>query len=296
MQHRGELHVEVRRAECLRSAELLDVFGSTLLRDVEHVVHGDDAQHVAAIVGHGQHPSVVFLERLQDSVTVVRGPHRDQLGIVDRHDVQLGRREHQIRETDIFHQLATGIDDVDPIEGFLPFAGLPDLVERRRGGHVRIDPGVLGSHVPAGGVLRVAEQLARGLKLLGIELQEQLPRDLGGHFLEQMGAVVRAHLVEQVAYLLVRQRVEQVALLRRGEIRKHPRRLLSRKQAEDYPLRCGRLRDDDVRDVRRVHRPQRVRQLVPLSPCYQFPDRIACLDHATHGRVPSVLWSVGMTG
>src|SRR2546428_6155478 len=27
--------------------------------------------------------------------------------------------------------------------------------------------------------------------------------------------------------------------------------------------------------------------------CYQFPDRIACLDHATHGRVPSVLWSVG---
>src|SRR5438093_474559 len=61
-------------------------------------------------------------------------------------------------------------------------------------------------------------------------------------------------------------------------------RLLSRKQAEDYPLRCGRLRADDVRDVRRVHRPQSVRQLVPLSPCYQFPDRIACLDHAAHGR------------
>src|SRR2546430_10260317 len=106
---------------------------------VEHVVHGDDAQHVAAIIGHGQHRTVVFLERLQDGVTVVRSPHRDQLGIVDRHDVRLGGREHQIRETDILHQLTTGIDDVDPIEGFLPFAGLPDLVERRGRGHVRVD-------------------------------------------------------------------------------------------------------------------------------------------------------------
>src|SRR5713226_5926964 len=75
-----------------------------------------------------------------------------------------------------------------------------------------------------------------------------------------------------------------MSLLRRGEIRKHPRRLLSRKQAEDYPLRFGRLRDDDVCDVRRMQRPQRVPQLVPLSPCYQFPDRIACLDHTAHGR------------
>src|SRR5256886_17694747 len=33
---------------------------------VEHVVHGDDAQHVAAIIGHGQHRTVVFLERLQE--------------------------------------------------------------------------------------------------------------------------------------------------------------------------------------------------------------------------------------
>src|SRR2546422_3166638 len=99
-----------------------------------------------------------------------------------------------------------------------------------------------------------------------------------------MRAVVRAHLIEQVPHLLVRQRVEQAALLRRREIRKRPRRLLSRKQAEDYPLRRGRLLDDDVRDVRGVHRPQRVPQLVPLSPCYQFPDRITCLDHAAHGR------------
>src|SRR2546422_9810854 len=33
-----------------------------------------------------------------------------------------------------------------------------------------------------------------------------------------------------------------------------------------------------------MQRPQRVPQLVPLSPCYQFPDRIAGLDHAAHGR------------
>ena len=156
------------------------------------------------IIGDGKRCAVVLCERLQHGVTIVRGANRHQLGIVDLQNLGVGVGEDQIRQADILHQLAAGIDHVDPIECFLATSGLPDFGKRARGGHVRIDPGVLRRHVATGRVFGIAEQLARGLELAGIELQEQLPRDLGGHLLEETSAVVGCHLVEQSAHLVVR--------------------------------------------------------------------------------------------
>ena len=62
----------------LRTAEFLDVLGGFRFRDVEHVVGGDDAQHVPERIGYGQRDAVILLKQFKGSLSIVGGNQSDQ--------------------------------------------------------------------------------------------------------------------------------------------------------------------------------------------------------------------------
>ncbi len=88
--HLPEADGEVRRIEGFLAAHLLDVFGGFELGDVEDVVGGDDAEHVALIIGDGEGDAVIFFEEFDHDFAVGGGLDGNDLALIDVTDEDVG--------------------------------------------------------------------------------------------------------------------------------------------------------------------------------------------------------------
>ena len=141
---RGE-HGSGERFVVDQSDESIHVLGRFLLRDVEQIVGGRDADESAVVVEHRQRVQSVALENLQRVFLVDVGRH----GRADRrHQVAEGghwRGEHDLVQPDGAEQNAVEVDDVDGVlDGWRRRGGAQDG-ERLFGGDVRSEHHQLGA-------------------------------------------------------------------------------------------------------------------------------------------------------
>ena len=203
--HRAHADLQIRRVERGLAAQFLDVFGRFLLRDVEHVIDSDDAEHVSLAVGDRQRQAIVFLERLEHFLAVIVGLHLHQRRIVDVDDARAGIGEYERGQADVLHQPPALVDDVDDVDRLFAAAVPADVLQRLGRGHVRLHRHVARRHVAAGRLVGIAEKPARVAQVVGRERGQDAARHLGRHLLEQPGAIVGIHLRQHGAHLLVAQ-------------------------------------------------------------------------------------------
>ena len=138
------------------------------------------------------------------------------------------------------------------------------MLQGLAGGHVGGQGDVLGGHVAAGRLGRVAEQVSGSAKLLGGERFEQPPRHRRRQLLEQPRLVVRGHGRQNLAHLRIGEAAQEVFLVIEGQISEHPARQGARQQAEEgHVVLVGHL-DQDLRDVGRIEAGENVTENVPL--------------------------------
>ena len=235
------------------------------LRDVERIVHGDDAEHVPVLVHHGQRGAVVALEEAHDLREIGARRDGDERGMLQVTHARGRVRLHQRPEPQVEEERAGGIHHVQHVERLDATFRTANAIKRLARRHVRREAHVLRRHHVAGGALGVAEQRARGRACLRAERIQDAPRDLGRKVIEQLDAVVRRHGVDDLEHLLAGERGDQLRLLVHREVAEHGARAVAREQTEDHALVVGGKIHQDLRHVRVVQAVDDVPQPRPVA-------------------------------
>jgi hypothetical protein len=212
---------EIRHVEGFETAELLGVFRGLFLDDVDDVVDGHDALHLAVAVDDGDDVEVVLGEHARDRLLIHLVRDADDVGLHDLGDRDLRISAEQVAERHHAEQPLRRIEHVRDVDRLDLGARLPAQIQQRLvGRHLGPQARVARRHQTAGLVLGVREQREHFFARRVVEQREQ--RDAVGFagLLDHVGDVVgleQAHPLPALARPEVQQEVRLIARRERDE-------------------------------------------------------------------------------
>ncbi len=179
----------------------MNVLGRLLTHDVDHVIVGDDAQHVVLFVDHRNGVQVELGDLLRHLLLIVRHVDRDQLAVHQfvKQQVGLAQRRHQLSGRNQPAQMVLVVDDVNVVDRLQFFRLFGHVIQRLLDRQAFRQTGKLRGHHGAGGPFRIGPQ-AQDVAPIERRNERQQPLD---HFridrLENVDAIVGRQFADQLA-------------------------------------------------------------------------------------------------
>ena len=212
---------EIRHVEGFHAAELLGVLGRLFLDDVDDIVDGHDALHLAVLVDDGDDVEVVLGEEPRDRLLIHLVGDADDVRGHDLGDGHFRIGAEQVAKRHDAEQALRGIEHVRDVDRLDLRAGLAAQIQQRLvGRHLGPQARVARRHQAAGFVLGVLEQREHFLARRIVEQREQR-RAIGlAGLLDHVGDVVgleQAHPLAALARSEVEQQIGLIARRQRDE-------------------------------------------------------------------------------
>ncbi|GIW19984.1 MAG: hypothetical protein KatS3mg065_0280 [Chloroflexota bacterium] len=179
---------------------------------VDGVVDGHDPDEPPLVVDDRHGEEVVAGDDRRHVVLVVEDPDRDRIADHDLADRGVGLGDDEVAEGEDADEVPLVVGDVDVVDRLGVRLELPESVDGLSRGQVVGDGDELGRHDPAGGVLRVAEELPDLVGLVALHEGEDLGPGLIRQVGDEVGGVIGAHLFEDVGGALGREVLEDLDL------------------------------------------------------------------------------------
>ena len=156
-----------------------------------------------------------------------------------------GIREQQRAQREHAQQRVLPVHDEEVIDELGGGSDFANLANRRFGGPMRVDPGIVRRHQAAGGIFRILHELAQLAGRVFAHLRKQLALAFLVEFRQQVRGVVRIHLLDDVGGALGADVVDQ-RLLRVGVemFEGVGRRLVVELPHHRRRFGCGKIADD----------------------------------------------------
>ena len=150
-------------------------------------------------------------------------------------DQRLARRQDQLAQRHHAQQPPLVIDDVDVIDRLAVGCLQPQAIQRLLDGDVGRQPGVIGGHQRAGGVLRIRDQRGDVAAVGLIDQTQQALDDLRLQTAQQIGAIVVRHLLDQPGHVRPARALDQLLLPFQRKIHENRRLIGDGRRIEKPP-------------------------------------------------------------
>ena len=192
----------------------MGVFGGLLANHVDHVVVGDDPQHVVFVVDHGNGQQIVMRHLGGHVFLIVGHVDRHQIAFHEFDDLRFGLPHggDQLPGGDEPSQMILLVDHIEIVDGFELSGLLADRFQRLADGHGFAEPGELGGHDGPGRILGIGAKPLDVATFLGRNQRHQLVDDPGPHFGQQVDPIVGRHFADERGDLWPIERLDDLDL------------------------------------------------------------------------------------